>query len=63
MFKGSLVLAICSVNYRYQSMSVEVLCIVPFEYRTYSSVHMMHIKHVLLLQHFDLGKIRQNLFA
>ena len=38
-----------SVNYRYQSMSVEVLFIVPFEHRTYSSVHMMHIKHVLLL--------------
>ena len=30
-------------------MSVEVLFIVPFEHRTYSSVHMMHIKHVLLL--------------
>ena len=25
-------------------MSVEVLFIVPFEHRTYSSVHMMHIK-------------------
>ena len=30
-------------------MSVEVLSIVPVEHRTYSSVHMMHIKHVLLL--------------
>ena len=46
--KGSLVLR-KSVNNRYQSMSVEVLFIVPFEQRTYSSVHMMHIKHVLLL--------------
>ena len=38
-----------SVNNRYQSMSVEVLFMVPFEHHTYLSAHMMHIKHVLLL--------------
>ena len=35
------------LNNRYQSISVEVLFKVPFEHRTYLSVHMMHIKHVL----------------
>ena len=28
-------------------INVDVLFIVPFEHRIYSSVHMMHIKHVL----------------
>ena len=38
-----------SANHRYQSMSVKVLFIVPFEHRTDLSVHKVHIKHVLLL--------------
>ena len=52
-----------SVDNRYQSMSVEVLFIVRFEHRTYLSVYVMHIKHVVLLLNSDLGKTRQNTFA
>ena len=41
-----------------KSLTVEELFIVPFEHPTYQSVHMVHIKHVLPLNHFDLGNHR-----
>ena len=47
------------VTRRYKSMTAAVLSIVPFEQSTRLHAHKVHINHVLLLQHFDLGNHRK----
>ena len=44
---------------RYESMTAAVSSIVPFEQSTRLHAHKVHINHVLLLQHFDLGNHRK----
>ena len=48
----------CVLRTMYNIPSLFELFIVPFEHPTYQSMHMVHIKHVLPLKHFDLGNYR-----